>query len=150
MNIIKQYDDEQYKKALKVIRKYVQVLPKFFIDKVAKLKKRKRACEISITKTIETKDLITRDLRKLLRNVRDLNLKIKSSMDAKGLIFGYIILDLFKNRQAVYILGKDNEITRVRLEKLVGDKFVTFIELFGDDIDKYENPDITKLICSVE
>ncbi len=150
-NSLKKYvnnsDFDEYLKALKIIKKYIPQMPEEFLKKLKDIKKWDNDYCINIAQCIND-DIITADINKLKKNIQKLCLKIKSSMDGDEFMFGYIILDLYNNRNAVYRLDKDNNIINIRLEKLSDGKYITLLELDKEQIALYKNPDMASVLCS--
>ena len=141
-------DWDLYIQAVNLIFKQIPVLPKQFIQNLKNIRSWDDEHYVDMTKKMDSKDIITHDIKLLKKNIKLFNLKIKSVMESSEDLFGYVILDLLNNRQAVYFLNQDNKITRLRIEKCVNNSFETLLELYGDDIKTYKNSDISALLCS--
>ena len=141
-------DWDLYIQAVNLIFKQIPVLPKQFIQNLKNIRNWDDEHYVDMTKKMDSKDIITHDIKLLKKNIKLFNLKIKSVMESSEDLFGYVILDLLNNRQAVYFLNQDNKITRLRIEKCVNNSFETLLELYGDDIKTYKNSDISALLCS--
>ena len=144
---IRNVDWDLYIQALNIISRQIPVLPKLFIQNLKNILDWDDEYYIDMTKKMSSKDIITNDIKLLKRNIKLFNLKIKSAMESSEDLFGYVILDLLNNRQAVYFLNNNNEITRLRIEKCVNNSFETLLELYGEDIKTYKNSDISALLC---
>lgn len=152
LSILKDYakkcDKNIYKKSVCIIKKYIPTLPKEIIHYLNNVKVNSK--NITIIKQLETSDIITKHTKTLKNNIKYLQLRIIASNNASKDMFGYIILDLFQGRQAVYILDKDNNITRIRIERKIDNKIKTILELQDSQIETYTNSNITELLCENE
>ena len=147
-NCADKYGKTIYRQALKIIKKNIIIMPQTLIAQLNNIQKNKEN-SIFVYKYLQTEDIITRNILTLKRNIKTLNIRIKSSMDGSENMFGYIILDLFNNRFAMYMLDKNNNITKIRLEKMIdNNQFKTLLELNGEQIDIYQNDNISELLCS--
>ena len=145
---IQKYNKTIYYCAISIIQKYIPTLPDKLIKELKNIYNTSSNKTITISKSLQASDIITTNIKLLKRNIKYLNLKIVTSLNGSTNMLGYIILDLFKNRQAVYILGKNNEIQKIRIEKLENGKFKTLLELKCHEIESFKNLDLTKILCS--
>ena len=145
-NYISKVQYKDYVKAIYIIKDYIKTLPEEYIADLLNINNWSDEHSIKFTKSLSTDDIITTNITKIKNNEKLLNLKIKTSMDGMNNLFGYIMVDLFFNRQIVYFLDNENNITRIRIEKQVEDKYITLLDLRGDEIKQYDNPDILSVI----
>ena len=140
------YND--YIKAVNIIKKYFRTLPQDYIKDLLNIKNWSDDHYINYKKALVTEDIITTNITQIKNNEKILDLKIKTSLDGMNNLFGYIMVDLYFDRQIIYFLDNENNVTKIRVEKQIDGKFVTLLELNGEEIAEYKNPDILSLIRS--
>ena len=147
-NYVKNVDKNIYLEALNIINKQIPTLPKSFIRDLKNINNWEEEHFIDITKAINAHNIITDNFKLLKRNIKTFDIKIKSTMEGDDNLFGYIILDLYNMRQAVYFFDKYNNITRLRIEQKKNNTFETLLELYGEEIKNYMNSNISNIFCS--
>ncbi len=134
-----------YKQALNIIKRNFNSLPDEVFNDLINIKEWDNIHQINETRYLQTKDIVNLNLNTIKRNAQILNLVIKTSVDGINNMFGYMILDLFKNRQVIIFLDNENNITKMRFEKLIEGEYVSVLELSKEEIPQYKNNNIISI-----
>jgi len=133
---------QMYCNAINTIKDCSKIIPDSLIDDLYNINNWEKNHSINIEKYLTSSDIITNDYNRIFEVANSFQLHISYMQDS------YILLDLFRDRQAVYILDFENNITSIRIEKKVNNQFVTLLEFDINDIEKYKNIDITAILNS--
>lgn len=145
-NYIQNIDKKAYFDSIDLIKKYKIDFPKT----LAEILKDIKAIDdtINLTSIVKGKDILTERVENLIANTEHHNIKIKTRIMPipEFNCPGHIIIELHNNIQGILFYNSQNEIYKIRFEKLIDTEYQTINELSKDEFKNYENFDLYKLL----
>lgn len=143
IDVLKRYiqniDKKTYFESIDLIQKYKIDFP----EKLAEILKNIHAIDdtVNLTNIVKSEDILTESVEDLIANTEHHSIKIKTRIMPipEFNCPGHIIIDLFNNIQGIMFFNSQNEIYKIRFEKLIDSEFQTINELSKDEFNNYKD-----------